>query len=153
MGNIESTFRAMWREVLKHRAVEACGGKCVICKGIYPDIVYQFHHINPAEKDKAIFVGNVNSARTWNCVREELKKVVLVCPTCHSLIHYGYIANPTESSFDMNYYEWDIANNSRTPRQQLFDMTKNINSPKIIKLNKEIELNEVENKHFRNDLI
>ena len=153
MGNAESTFRAMWREVLKHRAVEACGGKCVICEGIYPDIVYQFHHINPKEKDKAIFVGNVNSARTWNSIREELKKVVLVCPTCHSLIHYGYVKNPIKSSFNMDYYEWDIANNSRTPRIQLFDMTEKIKAPKVIRLNRELELNEVENKHFQNDLI
>lgn len=153
MSNAESTFRAMWREVLKHRAVEACGGKCIICEGIYPDIVYQFHHIDPKEKDKAIFVGNVNSARTWNSIRDELKKVVLVCPTCHSLIHSGYISNPGKSSFNMEYYDWDLAENSRTPRNKLFDMTKNIFIPKSIKIDKELILNEVENKHFQNDLI
>lgn len=153
MGNAESTFRAMWREVLKHRAVEACGGKCVICEGIYPDIVYQFHHIDPKEKDRTVFDGNVNSARTWKIIREELKKVALVCPTCHALIHSGYISNPGKSSFNMEYYDWDLAENSRTPRNKLFDMTENIFVPKSIKIDKELILNEVKNKHFRSDLI
>ena len=53
----------------------------------------------------------------------------------------------------MEYYDWDLAETSRTPRNNLFDMTENIFVPKSIKIDKELILNEVKNKHFRSDLI
>lgn len=127
-GDIEARYRAMWREILKDRAIRACGGKCVICQGVYPNELFHFHHIDPAIKETQIFDRNINSARTWKILREELKKTVLVCPNCHNLIHHGYVCNPTESSFDMEYYYWDLSEKTQNPRSILPDMVEEIRS-------------------------
>ena len=147
VGGEEARYRAMWREVLKHRAIEALGGRCFVCKCIYPDMVYHFHHLNPQEKEQTIFGGNVNSAKTWLRIRDELKKTVLVCPTCHMLIHGGYINNPTKSTFLEEYYEWDWANRSRTPRDQMVVLAEQNTDPEVIEKS-EIKLNRVNIKHF-----
>lgn len=125
-GGTEARYRAMWREILKDRAIKACGGKCVICQGTYPNELFHFHHFNPVEKETQIFDRNINSAKTWNTIRDELIKTVLVCPNCHGLIHYGYIANPTETSFNMEYYIWDLAEKAKNPRSILPGMVEKI---------------------------
>lgn len=152
LGNQESQYRAMWREVLKHRAVEALGGKCVSCGGRYPDMIYHIHHIDPEQKEQKIFSGNVNSAKTWLKIRDELKKSVLLCPTCHMLLHAGYIDNPTNSSFQEEYYEWHLANRPSNSRSILLDLTNAIQTPEIVETRR-LKLNKVEIKHFNNNQI
>ena len=125
-GDEEARYRAMWREIIKARAVKACGDKCCICNGKFPNEIYHFHHFNPLEKEAQIFNRNINSARTWNILRDELRKTVLLCPTCHSLVHCGYLDNPSETSFNMEYYTWDLAENKRNSRNILPIMVEEI---------------------------
>ena len=125
-GGTEARYRAMWREILKDRAIKACGGKCVICQGVYPNELFHFHHFSPTEKETQIFDRNINSAKTWNTIRDELTKTVLVCPNCHGLIHHGYVANPTKTSFNMEYYIWDLAEKAQNPRSILPNMVEKI---------------------------
>ena len=59
------------------------GGKCEIC-GYSDDIgTFQFHHINPIEKDFKIS----DSLYSWEKLKKELDKCVMLCANCHSKEH------------------------------------------------------------------
>ena len=98
-----------WRRQLKRRGVEALGDRCQICGQQYEDCCYDFHHINPEEKEFAFSSGNTNGARTWLKTRDELKKCALLCSNCHRLVHNGFIDGSTlQFLFNEEYYEWDL---------------------------------------------
>lgn len=69
------------REVVKH-----FGDKCRDCNMSFPDCVYQFHHLDPSQKDV-----NPSKALTWKAERMwvELNKCVMLCANCHLIRHYG----------------------------------------------------------------
>ena len=46
----------------------------------------QFHHLDPNEKD---FNINRAMARSWEYIRKELDKCVLLCNRCHTEVHAG----------------------------------------------------------------
>ena len=70
----------------KRRAVEYMGGGCHDCGAIYPDYVYDFHHLSGDTK-----VDNPSAIlkRSWGAAKEELDKCVMVCANCHRERHYG----------------------------------------------------------------
>lgn len=69
----------------KAKAVEHFGNKCHDCGQTYPQCVYQFHHLDPKEKD-------VNPSKSFSRKSEkmwaELKKCVMLCANCHMIRHY-----------------------------------------------------------------
>ena len=69
----------------KQQAVDYMGGKCADCSAAYPAAVYDFHHLNPAEKDmdpqKAL-------RSSWDKAKVELDKCVLLCANCHRIRHF-----------------------------------------------------------------
>lgn len=72
---------------LKTEFIKKLGGKCSICGLEYNGengSVFDFHHINPQEKD-------ANPSKLLSCSKEkiekELEKCILVCSNCHRLIH------------------------------------------------------------------
>jgi hypothetical protein len=69
----------------KRKAVELMGGKCQKCGYDKNLACLDFHHIDPATKDK-----DWKSVRTykWEKIVEELKKCILVCGNCHGEIHW-----------------------------------------------------------------
>lgn len=98
-----------WRRQIKRRGVLALGNKCAICGKMFEDCCYDFHHIEPSEKDFNISSGNTNGARDWLRIRDELKKCALLCSNCHRLVHGGFIELDINSLpvFIEDYYEWD----------------------------------------------
>lgn len=74
------------RTTNKQKAVDLLGGECSRCKLKFPLCVYDFHHLNPEEKDR-----NVNSlmVRTWARLEAEINKCVLLCSNCHRITHWG----------------------------------------------------------------
>jgi hypothetical protein len=70
----------------KQKAVKLMGNKCYDCGNSYPDCVYDFHHLDPNEKDL-----NPSAAikRTEERMMEELKKCVMLCANCHRIRHFG----------------------------------------------------------------
>lgn len=80
---------AQKRRDTKLKAVEYKGGKCEICG--YDRCVWalDFHHINP--EDKYFAIGSRGYARSWESVRKELDKCILVCANCHREIEAGFI--------------------------------------------------------------
>ena len=72
---------------LKADAVDLLGGKCTICKGVFHNAAFEFHHPDPDGKDYSI--GNKKCLRIESHI-QELTKCVLVCSNCHKTIHAKY---------------------------------------------------------------
>ena len=73
------------RKQNKTKAVEYMGGKCIDCNGIFPLAVYDFHHLDPSQKDIPLgFLMNWN----WGVQQKELDKCVLLCSNCHRVRHH-----------------------------------------------------------------
>ena len=75
------------RRKIKIMAVEYKGGKCVHNNCGYNKCIsaLEFHHLDPNEKDFSLaYKGNCVS---WEKVKNELDKCILVCANCHREIH------------------------------------------------------------------
>ena len=100
--------KQFWRRQIKKRGVQALGGKCAICGGVFEDCCYDFHHLDPSQKDFTISDCNTNGARSWPQLRDEIKKCALLCANCHRLYHNNFIdLDCTANYFIEEYYEWD----------------------------------------------
>ena len=75
------------RDKVKLMAIRYKGGKCEICG--YDKCVgaLEFHHKDPTTKDFGI--SSKGYTRSWELVKSELDKCVLVCANCHREIHEG----------------------------------------------------------------
>ena len=65
-------------------AVESFGGKCHDCKAAYPYQVFEFHHLDPKEKDHDWGKLRLKSPEK---IRDELSKCVMLCANCHRVRH------------------------------------------------------------------
>ena len=72
------------RAELKTKAVEMLGSRCYDCDQRFPDCVFDFHHLNPEEKD--VSVANI---RSWPRMEKEISKCVLLCANCHRIRHHN----------------------------------------------------------------
>ena len=72
------------RHKRKDMCIEYKGGKCNDCNGVFHRAVYDFHHLDPTQKDFRVssIIRNV-----WETVTKELDKCVLLCANCHRIRH------------------------------------------------------------------
>jgi len=82
------------RRDYKKMGIEYKGGKCIICNYSKCARALHFHHIDPAEKDFG--VANKGYTRSWEKMKIELDKCVLLCSNCHAEVH--------ENLIDLNIY-------------------------------------------------
>ena len=68
----------------KAAAIELFGGKCMKCGWQGNQAAFQFHHKNSNKKD--FLIGNVAN-KSWDKIKEELKKCDLLCANCHAIKH------------------------------------------------------------------
>jgi hypothetical protein len=74
-----------WRNRVKIRLIEYKGGKCSVCGYDKPiPSAYDFHHLDPIEKDFNISAKSLSFDR----LKEEVDKCVLLCKNCHAEIHF-----------------------------------------------------------------
>ena len=73
------------RKKIKFLAVEYKGGCCSKCGYNKSVWALDFHHLNPTEKDFSI--GTDGNTRSWDEVKKELDKCIMVCRNCHAEIH------------------------------------------------------------------
>lgn len=78
---------SLYRREIKKKLVEYKGGKCQICNYSRCYEALEFHHLNPAEKDFQISGGT----RSFETLKKEVDKCILVCANCHREIHSGII--------------------------------------------------------------
>lgn len=70
----------------KKIAVDYKGGVCSDCGGKFLPCVYDFHHLNPKEKD---YDPSAAAALSMQTMYEELEKCILLCANCHRIRHYN----------------------------------------------------------------
>ena len=75
------------RRRIKQKAIELKGGKCIVCGYDRHHGSLSFHHLDPTKKDFGLSVRGI--FRSWERVKKELEKCVLVCHNCHGEIHAG----------------------------------------------------------------
>ncbi len=71
------------RQKRRKELIEYKGSKCEICNYNKKSSALQFHHLNPDEKDFTI--GGKNYS--WERMKKEVDKCILVCANCHCEIH------------------------------------------------------------------
>lgn len=79
--NLQTTVRA---KALKERAVNYKGGCCQSCGYSKCLAALEFHHTDPEEKD---FTVSENKGRSFDNIKQELDKCVLLCANCHREAH------------------------------------------------------------------
>ncbi len=72
--------------------VEYKGGKCVICG--YKKYVGAFDLHHTSGKIKAFGLSTRGLTRSWEKIRAEADKCILVCANCHREIHGGVTQLP-----------------------------------------------------------
>lgn len=76
-----------WRKRTKRKLIEHKGGSCELCGYSKCDRALEFHHLNPDEKD----FGISGKSLSFDKLKDEVDKCILVCSNCHSEIHDGLI--------------------------------------------------------------
>jgi hypothetical protein len=69
-------------KMYKARLVEEFGNQCLDCKQTYIQDVYNFHHLDPSEK-----AGVINLSLSWERIKQEADKCVMLCANCHIIRH------------------------------------------------------------------
>jgi len=70
----------------KDEGIAYLGGKCVDCNGVFHPVAFDFHHLDPSEKEGHPSWFLNKSGERW---KEELSKCVLLCANCHRIRHFG----------------------------------------------------------------
>ena len=73
------------RNKVKKLAVDYKGGKCSKCGYEKCIAALEFHHVEPQHKDFSI--SKDGSTRSWEKIKNEIDKCILVCANCHREIH------------------------------------------------------------------
>jgi len=74
------------RKNLKIKAINFKGNVCFDCglRSEFP-AVYDFHHLDPNEKEFSI--SRNGATRSWDKVKKEIEKCILLCSNCHRIRH------------------------------------------------------------------
>jgi hypothetical protein len=73
------------RVAVKDKAIAYKGGECEKCGYDKCNAALDFHHVNP--EDKEFGIGSNGHSRSWERVKAELDKCIMVCANCHREIH------------------------------------------------------------------
>lgn len=82
------------RKRLRDMAREYKGGKCIVCGYKKCQRALSFHHLNSKEKEFGL--SSKGLTRSWERIKKEIDKCVLVCANCHMEIHDGITQLPVE---------------------------------------------------------
>ncbi|MFH0892578.1 MAG: hypothetical protein V1867_07455 [Candidatus Falkowbacteria bacterium] len=80
------------RKLIRKMSIDYKGNKCAICGYNKCVQVLEFHHLNSEEKDFGISAKGYT--RSWNKVKTELDKCILLCANCHREVHEGITQLP-----------------------------------------------------------
>lgn len=72
------------RQKIKEKSIEYKGGKCEKCGYNKCNRALEFHHLDPKEKD---FTISKYSVLSWDKIKKELDKCILICSNCHRELH------------------------------------------------------------------
>ena len=83
------------RRKLKQMVVEYKGGKCIICGYKRYAGAFDLHHVGDSKKEFGLSVRGLT--RSWERIKKEADKCILVCANCHREIHGGLKQPPKET--------------------------------------------------------
>jgi 5-methylcytosine-specific restriction endonuclease McrA len=78
------------RRAIKAMAIKYKGGECQVCGYKRYQGALDLHHLDP--KQKEFSMSDKGHSRSWERVKEELDKCVLVCANCHREVEGGIIS-------------------------------------------------------------
>jgi len=84
------------RKKIREMAIEYKGGKCVLCGYDRCSQALEFHHVGNTGKDFGI--SDKGYTRSWERVKKEIDKCILICANCHRELHAGIKQLPKEIS-------------------------------------------------------
>lgn len=82
------------RKKLKEMSIEYGGSECQICGYKKCARALNFHHKDASAKDFGLSARGLT--RSWEKIKKELDKCILVCANCHMELHEGITQLPTE---------------------------------------------------------
>ncbi len=80
------------RRKIKELAIQQKGGQCEVCGYRKCQGALDLHHRNP--KTKHFGISDKGYTRSWERVKAELDKCILVCANCHREIEAGITQLP-----------------------------------------------------------
>ena len=75
------------RHKVKQMSIDYKGGQCSNCGYDKCINALEFHHVNPDTKNFGI--GSKGYTRSWEIVKKELDKCIILCANCHRELHSG----------------------------------------------------------------
>ncbi|MFA6511639.1 MAG: HNH endonuclease signature motif containing protein [Patescibacteria group bacterium] len=80
------------RRKVKVMAVEYAGGHCQICGYKKTVAALELHHRD--SKKKVFAISGQGLTRSWERIKKEADKCVLLCANCHREVHAGLVQLP-----------------------------------------------------------
>lgn len=74
------------RRERKLKLVEMSGCVCEECGQSYPPECFDFHHIDPKEKEFTLNLSNMDLK--WERIVAEWRKCIMLCANCHRTEHH-----------------------------------------------------------------
>ena len=76
-------FKQARQRTIKEALVNAMGGCCQKCGGVFSPAVYDFHHVGEKDGNPSYLIANSSVEK----IAEEIEKCVLLCANCHRMEH------------------------------------------------------------------
>lgn len=76
---------------IKIRAVEYLGGKCINCGFNKHIAALEFHHLD--KEGKEFNISRSSHSVSWDKLKLELDKCIILCSNCHQIEHSKYDEN------------------------------------------------------------
>lgn len=80
------------RKAIKLKALNYKGNKCIFCNYNKYEGALESHH--KVSLTKEFGIGQKGYSRSWEKVKAELDKCILVCSNCHKEVHAGIRSMP-----------------------------------------------------------
>lgn len=80
----EKVRRPMCLEV-KRKFIVYKGDKCSCCNNQFPDVCYDFHHLDRSTKYKEVSCM-ITEKYPMDKIKEEVDKCILLCSNCHRIL-------------------------------------------------------------------
>ena len=77
------------RKLIKEKAIDYKGSKCEVCGYSRCREALEFHHIS--DGNKSFGISEKGYTRSWEKVKAEIEKCLLLCANCHREIHGGIL--------------------------------------------------------------
>lgn len=83
------------RRKLKQLSIDYKGGKCSRCGYNKCNAALEFHHFNRSEKSFGLSTKGL--CRSWERIKQELDKTILLCSNCHKEVEYELSRGPVDA--------------------------------------------------------